>query len=122
MGSLQAHLRKFLMVPKLTKRVLESYLVCKYKGYLKCSGQQGVTSDYESLLTKAGDEVRHKAIDKILARHQEVQVARSIHLTTAALRRGPLFVLDASWEDNLISLSFDGLKRVPGSSKLGDFH
>jgi predicted RecB family nuclease len=31
-------------------------------------------------------------------------------------------VLNATLEDDLLSLSFDGLKRVDGPSKLGDFH
>ena len=49
-------------------------------------------------------------------------MARDIPLTAAALRAGPSFVLDATLEDDLLSLSFDGLKRVDGPSKLGDFH
>ena len=31
-------------------------------------------------------------------------------------------MLDATLEDDLLSLGFDGLKRVDGPSKLGDFH
>ena len=31
-------------------------------------------------------------------------------------------MLDATLEDDLLSLCFDGLKRVDGPSKLGDFH
>ena len=49
-------------------------------------------------------------------------MARDIPLTAAALRAGPSFVLDATLEDDLLSLGFDGLKRVDGPSKLGDFH
>src|SRR5262249_14919097 len=32
------------------------------------------------------------------------------------------FLLNATLEDERVSLAFDGLKRVPGPSKLGDFH
>ena len=49
-------------------------------------------------------------------------MARDIPLTAAALRAGPSFVLDATLEDDVLSLRFDGLKRVDGPSKLGDFH
>ena len=31
-------------------------------------------------------------------------------------------MLDATLEDDQLSLGFDGLKRVDGPSKLGDFH
>ena len=43
---------------------------------------------------------------------------RAIPLTTAALKRGAAFILDATLDD----LHFDGLKRVDGPSKLGVFH
>src|SRR5713226_7304832 len=43
-------------------------------------------------------------------------------LTVAHLRIGPSVILDAALDDGPLSLSFDGLEKVPGSSKLGDFH
>ena len=110
------------MATKITREVLESYLNCKTKAHLKLTGQQGIRSDYEGLLISTRQEVRQQAIGKILAKHPEAEVARDIPLTTAALRAGPLFVLDATLEDDVMSLSFDGLKRVDGPSKLGDFH
>jgi predicted RecB family nuclease len=110
------------MTTKITRDVLEGYLNCKYKGYLKLAGEYGTRSDYEVMLVAAREEVRLKAIEKILARHQEGEVARTIPLTAAALKARPLFVLDALLEDEVVSFHFDGLKRVDGPSKLGDFH
>ena len=107
---------------KITREVLESYLHCKTKAHLKLAGQQGIMSDYEALLLARRQEVRQQAIAKILARHAEAEVPRDIPLTVAALRSGQPFVLDATLEDDLLSLVFDGLKRVAGASKLGDFH
>ena len=110
------------MGSKITREVLESYLHCKTKAHLKLAGQQGIVSDYEAMLVANRQEVRQQAIGKILAKHPEAEVARDIPLTAAALRAGPPFVLDATLEDDLLSLRFDGLKRVDGPSKLGDFH
>jgi hypothetical protein len=110
------------MATKITRDVLESYLYCKTKAHLKLAGQQGSVSDYEALLAENRQEVRQQAIGKILAKHAEGELARDIPLTAAALRAGPSFVLDAILEDDLVSLRFDGLKRVDGPSKLGDFH
>ncbi len=110
------------MSTKITRQILEAYLSCKTKAHLKLAGQQGVGWDYESLLVENRQEVRHRAIGKILARHAEGEVARDIILIAAALREGPSFVLNATLEDDLLSLTFDGLKRVDGPSKLGDFH
>jgi predicted RecB family nuclease len=111
-----------LMAPKITRDVLESFLRCKVKGHLKLGGQQGARCDYERLMLDLRGEVRLKAIDTILARHPEEQVARNVPLTPAALRRGPQYVLDGTLEDDALALHFDGLKRVDGPSKLGDFH
>ncbi len=110
------------MAARITGGVLESYMSCAYKGYLKLLGQQGATSDYESLLVATRGEVRHSAIDKISAHNQENRIASNLILTTTTLEQGPLFVLNVTIEDDTISLSFDGLKRVPGASKLGQFH
>jgi predicted RecB family nuclease len=110
------------MTAKITRDVLEAYLNCKYKGHLKLTGQQGTQSDYEGLLMEARAEVRLAAIETILARHPPEEVARNIPLTLSALRKGPAYLLDATLEDDLLALHFDGLKRVDGPSKLGDFH
>jgi predicted RecB family nuclease len=110
------------MTTKITRAVLESYLSCKYKGHLKLTGQQGTKCDYETLLTGRRAEVRLTAIDKIVARHPGDGTVRNIPLTPSALKEGPAFFLDATLEDDLLSLHFDGLKRADGPSKLGDFH
>jgi len=107
---------------KITREVLEAYLNCKTKAYLKLGGQQGIVSDYEALLAANRQAVRQQAIGKILARNPEGEVARDIILTAAALGEGACYVLNAILGDDLLSLCFDGLKRVDGPSKLGDFH
>ena len=111
-----------VMATKITRDVLESYLNCKTKAHLKLAGHRGSLSDYERLLVASKQEARQKALGEILAKHPEAEVARDILLTAAALRAGPSFVLDAALEDDLLSLRFDGLKKVDGPSKLGDFH
>ncbi len=110
------------MATKITREILEAYLNCKTKAHLKLAGQQGIVSDYEALLISTRQEVRDRAIEKILARTPEGDVARDVLLTAATLRAGSSYVLNGTLEDDLISLSFDGLKRIDGPSKLGDFH
>ena len=110
------------MAAKITKAILESYLHCKFKGHLKLTGQQGTKCDYETLLTETRGEGRLAAIDKIRTGHPGEEIPRNIPLTTSALKQGASFVLDATLEDDLVSLDFDGLKKVDGPSKLGAFH
>jgi predicted RecB family nuclease len=110
------------MTTKITRDVLEGYLNCKTKGHLKLSGEHGTRSDYEAMLVAVRDEVRWKAIEKVVARHSEDEVVRNILLTGTALKAGAHFVLDAVLEDDFVRLQIDGLKRMDGPSKLGDFH
>ena len=93
------------MPAKITKDVLESYLNCTYKGHLKLTGQQGTKCDYETLLTTMRAEVRLAAIDKILPSYPGEEVPRNIPLTTSALKQGASFLLDATLDDDLASIT-----------------
>ena len=110
------------MATKITRDIAESYLNCKYKGHLKFTGQQGARSDYEVLLAETRDAVRRQATDLILVRHRGERVKRDLVLTPAVMKEGAAFLLNATLDDEYVTLTFDGLKRVPGPSKLGDFH
>src|SRR5207244_5656902 len=78
------------------------------KGYLKLMGQQGNPSDYETLLMAIRSEVKRTASDKMRAQSQGDHVTSGLALTTSALERGPLFVLDATIDDALIYLLVHG--------------
>src|SRR4029453_9164650 len=93
------------MRSKITQDILESYVFCKYKGYLQWAGERGQLSDYAMFLTQSRDEVRHTAMAKMLAQHHQNRVVRGILLTTAVLRQGPLFVLEARVEDGPFCLT-----------------
>ena len=110
------------MVTKITRQILEAYLNCKTKAHLKLAGQQGIVSDYEALLIENRQAVQQRAITKILTRNPEGEVVRDISLTAATLRAGSFYLLNATLEDDLLSLTFDGLKRVDGPSTLGNFY
>ena len=107
---------------KITNEVLEGYLNCKLKAHLREVGEQGIRTDYVGPAPVASRRGEAIATEKILARQGEGQVARSIALTADSLKSGPPFVLDALFEDDLFCLKIDGLKKVPGPSRLGAFH
>jgi predicted RecB family nuclease len=110
------------MSPKISQDILESYVFCRSKAYLQWTGEYGKPSDYAMFLTQSRDEVRCKAMARMLAQPHKGQVVQGTLLTTAVLRQGPLFVLDAHVEDGPFCLALDGLKQVPGESTLGVFH
>jgi predicted RecB family nuclease len=110
------------MARRLTREILEAHLNCRYKGHLTWVGERSEPSEYEVLSAGRRAEVRQQAIDRIAARQRGAALVREVPLTAAVLKAGPAFVLDAVLQDDSFSLQFDGLMRVAGPSKLGDFH
>jgi predicted RecB family nuclease len=110
------------MAPIITGDVLEGYLNCKLKGYLRLKREQGTKSDYETLMTTLKDDLRAGAYEKLLARHVGADVLRGVRIETSTLKRGAPLILDATLEDETLSLHLDGLMRVEGPSRLGGYH
>src|SRR5262249_14109620 len=110
------------MARRLTREILEAHLHCRYKGQLNWAGEPAERSDYEILSAGLRADVRQQAIERITARQPGAAVVQDAPLTTAVLKEGPAFVLDAVLLDDSLSLRFDGLMRMAGPSKLGDFH
>ena len=96
----------------VTNDVLESYIHCKYKGYLKLIGQSGIKSDYENLRIKLRGEVKRSALGKIYLQATDEQVLKDVVLGTSILEQDPLFVLNTSIENSHFSLLLDGIKKM----------
>lgn len=110
------------MDTKITREILESYLNCKYKGYLKLIREQGNVSPYELLQKETRNHVRQAATHKLVTRYQEVDTAHGVTLTLATLKRGISLLSDAVLEDQRIAVHFDSLQKEVGPSRLGEFH
>ena len=120
--SLSVAIEGDIMSTKISREVIESFLNCRYKGHLKFAGKNGDPPEYQVLLARAQDQARSRIIEAIVARHSAEKVKRDVDLTQTTLKQGAVFILNAIMEGDDIALAFDGLKRVPGSSKLGNFH
>lgn len=57
------------MSPKVTLDVLYALLDCRLKAYLRLTGEQGITSDYQSMLDRARQQARQTAIENIRNRY-----------------------------------------------------
>jgi len=103
---------KLLMETRITQDVLESYIHCRYKAYLKLKGQSGTKSDYENLRVKLRNEVRLKAFSKIYAQASDKQVMSDVVLTDSVFDQEPLFVLNTSIKVGHLTVVIDGIKRI----------
>jgi predicted RecB family nuclease len=110
------------MANKITLEIIDAYLTCRYKGHLKLKGQTGSRSDYENLLIDTLDQIRRNATHRLIANLSAEQVESDVALSMATLKRGAKYIFDAELENERMSVAYHGLKRVPGPSKLGEFH
>ena len=106
----------------ITTEILESYLACKTKAYLKLHGKLGTKSDYEALSTETRAELRDRAAQMLVSRLKPEDVIRGVKITETALGKGAALILDVTIEFGDLSLCCDALKRVEGDSRLGGFH
>src|SRR5262249_19183327 len=88
----------------------------------KLAGEVGTRSDYEAMTTAARAASREQALAKLVARSGEGAACRGTAVTVVTLRGGPQLLVDATLEDESLSLRFDALTRVPGPSRPGDHH
>jgi predicted RecB family nuclease len=102
--------------------VLEAGIECQYMSYLLMQGETGNKSDYELMLGELRETVKQRAIVKIVSACDKDDVSNEIVLTNTVLRQGRQFILDTNLETDLGMLYIDGVKRVAGFSKLGNFH
>src|SRR3954447_4087029 len=107
---------------KITKDVIESYMACHYKAFLKLTGHEGAIPEYQQLHPSENSRFPLTSVDEVHSQPVGSQLAESIVLTSSYLRHGVLLIANGVFKTDLISLSIDGLQRVEGVSAIGDFH
>jgi predicted RecB family nuclease len=110
------------MLGKITREVLEGYLDCKYKAYLKLTGEQGTISEYEQLTKEITILIHETATDKLNARHRKAETKAINLLDRAILKQGLPLLLGPIFQNAKMSICFDALQKGSGSSSLGDFY
>jgi predicted RecB family nuclease len=110
------------MSSRITCDVLEALQHCRLKAYFLLRGEEHARSAYEELLLAQRAELRPKAIAKIERDYGKAEMVADLDVSIANLRRGNPFILNARLQDAHHTVLFDGLRRVSGTSALGDFH
>lgn len=99
----------------------EASLHCRYKWYLKINDTIGETSDFERHVAARTAAQRKLLHTHLLTRHREKDLLRGPPVTSRALQRGKLFVLDARIGASGLSATIDAIQKVDGTSALGDY-
>ena len=101
---------------KINRSVIESYLACHYKAFLK------LTEPNPRSLTGGNSRFRLAKVDVNHQRRVKHQAPYLIEITSSYLSKGETLILDGVFETDLLSLHIEGLQRVAGSSDIGNFH
>ena len=107
---------------KITNRVVENHLNCRYKAFLALKGESGRPHDYELLMTELAVEYRPKATEALLRRCKLEDAPRIPIVALEHLEEGHPLVLDCIAETDQFQFHFDALKKVDGKSSMGSFH
>jgi predicted RecB family nuclease len=101
----------------ISSEVIECYLKCRYKATLRLIGETGQRSAFELF------ERECKATALARARQAFAMVSvENVSLSSTVLRQGAALILGAHLDNSEVSIQFDALQRVNGSSQIGDFH
>jgi predicted RecB family nuclease len=109
------------MTSKITLDVIDAFLSCKLKAYLRLAGGTGSKSDYAKMLTDIRQTVRQNAFATIHNKYHDA-VSIGTPITRSRLKEGKAFLLDAKLDSDCYSVEFHGLKRLNEPSALGTFH
>jgi len=106
---------------KISGDILEAFLDCKTKAYCKLQGEQGPKTEYEILCSDMREKICHEMLKKARNSYAEAEASYNMQATISLLKRGGVF-FKANIENSNFNLIIDGLQKVAGTSKLGDFH
>ena len=105
----------------LSNHVIEAFLNCKYKSYLKATGHTGSETSYEKFQKELRARFRRKTQAKLQGGCANSDIANVRVLTVSTLRTGEPILLDKSIYLDGLHCDFDALKRCSGKSHLGAF-
>ena len=107
---------------KITNRVIEAFLDCRYKAYLFLKGETGSPHDYEVLRNELQLDYKPKATEALLRR---LKIDSAPTIPTVRIddlkKRYPL-ILDCTVEYDKYQFNFDALMQVNGESSLTPIH
>src|SRR4029078_1342194 len=104
------------MLSRITLRVVEAFLRCPYKAWLKLQGRCGQVWDYEVL----DAEIKSSALSRLAAPEPSgPQLPNGLPLSSSILAEGHELIFRPVLETDTLSFRFDALKRAKGPSSLG---
>jgi hypothetical protein len=84
---------------KITRDVLEAYLLCKTKGLLVLAGESGTKTDYENWYLRVAAQQEARSAANFEAHYQGRSLRRDVALTPSEITNAPDAILRAYFSD-----------------------
>jgi hypothetical protein len=106
---------------KITRGIIESYLACHYKAFLRLTGHEAA-APADDPIPDQSSRLPPAIATGLQSRQGPNQAVKPLRLERSMLRKGESTIIDSVYETDSISLRIPGLSRAMGSSNLGNFH
>jgi predicted RecB family nuclease len=110
------------MIPILSDSLLDDYLQCHSKSYLRFQGRLTQASSYSNLCAQLDARHRAKKFQWLAAKSRTAGARCFNGSRSGSLATGYAMILDAVGRAEGLETHFHGLQRVPGDSGLGAYH
>jgi predicted RecB family nuclease len=101
--------------------LLQDYLQCETKSYLRFRGRSGQATEYSMLCAQLDARHRANAFKWLAAQSTTAGVRQLNGSRVEDLTTGHAMILDAMGGADGLETHFHGLQRVPGDSRLGPY-
>ena len=96
----------------LTLHLIGAFVRCRYKAFLKCTGQTGSPIEYELLESRLTDAYQEKAIQRLAERFSPREVAYGPLSLEEALKGRHRLILNVSINDEHGSITIPAIERL----------
>ena len=97
---------------KLTLDLMDAFVRCRYKAFLKCTGQAGFHTDYELLENRQADVYQEKAIRRLAERFSPREVTHGPLSLEDALKGRRRLIVNVSSMDEHGSITIPAIERL----------
>ena len=96
----------------VTLDIMDAFVRCRYKAFLKCTGQAGSPTEYELLERRLADAYQEKAIQRLAERFSPREVALGPLSLEDALKGRHRLILNVSSMDEHGSITIPAIERL----------
>ena len=103
------------MSGKINNDIIESFLRCDYKSYLKCNNTFGCKTEYELIESELRDKYKNKFYKNIRS-YPENQILTVYDFRKKVHVEKPTFIISPIWQSKQFNIVFDALEILPNYS------